>query len=125
MSIEFLCVPVSDVSCPGRSSMRSVVVPERTSRARELHDVRRSALQDLLDAVDLAVEKVDFDDAAPRLATVLSGSTVMRGVRDGSGGTAKQGVAISDGNRRPCIHAIVGGTRRPERCPSADSEGRR
>ena len=52
-----------------------------TSQARELRDDRRSALRDLLDAVQLGAEKADFDDAIQRLATVLSESTVMEGVR--------------------------------------------
>lgn len=52
-----------------------------TSQARELREDRRSALRDLLDAVDLGAEKTDFDDAVERLATVLSQSAVMEGVR--------------------------------------------
>lgn len=52
-----------------------------TSQARELREDRRSALRDLLDAVELGVERADFEDAVQRLATVLSESTVMKGVR--------------------------------------------
>lgn len=52
-----------------------------TSQARELRDDRRSALRDLLDAVELGAERADFDDAVQRLAKVLSESTVMKGVR--------------------------------------------
>lgn len=52
-----------------------------TSQARELREDRRSALRDLLDAVELGAERADFDDAVQRLATVLSESTVMKGVR--------------------------------------------
>ncbi|MGY1839119.1 MULTISPECIES: ATP-dependent nuclease [unclassified Modestobacter] len=52
-----------------------------TSQARELRDDRRSALRDLLEAVELGAEQADFDDAVHRLATVLSGSTVMEGLR--------------------------------------------
>lgn len=52
-----------------------------TSQARELRDDRRSALKDLLEAVELGAEKADFDGAVQRLATVLSESTVMEGVR--------------------------------------------
>ncbi|GAA4698205.1 hypothetical protein GCM10025781_15350 [Kocuria gwangalliensis] len=52
-----------------------------TSQARELRDDRRSALRDLLDAVELGPEKADFDDAVQRLATMLSESTVLEGVR--------------------------------------------
>lgn len=52
-----------------------------TSQARELREDRRSVLRDHLDAVELGAEKADFDDAVQRLATVLSESTVMEGVR--------------------------------------------
>ncbi|MCF6746265.1 DUF2813 domain-containing protein [Blastococcus sp. KM273128] len=52
-----------------------------TSQARELRDDRRSALRDLLDAVELGAEKADFDDAVHRLSNVLSESAVMEGVR--------------------------------------------
>ena len=52
-----------------------------TSQARELREDRRSALRDLFDAVELGAEKADFDDAVQQLATVLSQSTVMEGVR--------------------------------------------
>jgi len=52
-----------------------------TSQARELREDRRSALRDLLDAVELGAEQSDFEDAVQRLATVLSESTVMEGVR--------------------------------------------
>ncbi|AXK47335.1 ATP-dependent nuclease [Brachybacterium saurashtrense] len=52
-----------------------------TSQARELRDDRRSALKDLLEAVELGAEKADFDGAVQQLATVLSESTVMEGVR--------------------------------------------
>jgi len=53
-----------------------------TSQARELRDDRRSALKDLLEAVELGAEKADFDGAVQQLATVLSESTVMEGVRE-------------------------------------------
>lgn len=52
-----------------------------TSQARELREDRRSAIRDLLDSVDLGTEKASFDDAVERLATVLSQSAVMEGVR--------------------------------------------
>jgi putative ATP-dependent endonuclease of OLD family len=52
-----------------------------TSQARELREDRRSALRDLLEAVDLGAEKTDFDDAVQQLATVLAKSAVMEGVR--------------------------------------------
>lgn len=52
-----------------------------TSQARELREDRRTAIRDLLDAVELGIEKTDFDDAVQRLAAVLSSSTVMEGVR--------------------------------------------
>lgn len=52
-----------------------------TSQARELRDDRRSALTDLLAAVELGAEKADFDEAVARLATVLDESTVMETVR--------------------------------------------
>jgi putative ATP-dependent endonuclease of OLD family len=52
-----------------------------TSQARELREDRRSALRDLLDAVELGAEKADFDDAVQGFASVLSESTVMKGVR--------------------------------------------
>lgn len=53
-----------------------------TSQARELRDDRRSALKDLLEAVELGAEKADFDGAVQQLATVLSESTVMESVRE-------------------------------------------
>ena len=52
-----------------------------TSQSRELRDDRRSALTDLLAAVELGAEKATFDEAVERLATVLSESTVMEEVR--------------------------------------------
>ncbi|MBC6496369.1 ATP-dependent nuclease [Microbacterium sp. 4-7] len=52
-----------------------------TGQARELREDRRSAVRDLLDAVELGAEQSDFDGAIQRLATVLSESTVMEGVR--------------------------------------------
>jgi putative ATP-dependent endonuclease of OLD family len=52
-----------------------------TSQARELRDDRRSALRDLLAAVELGPEQADFDDAFKRLAEVLSTSATMEGVR--------------------------------------------
>lgn len=52
-----------------------------TSQARELREDRRSAVRDLLDAVELGAEKTDFDDAVQQLATVLSESAIMEGVR--------------------------------------------
>lgn len=52
-----------------------------TSQARELSEDRRSALRDLLDAVELGDEKADFDAAVHQLATVLCQSTVMEGLR--------------------------------------------
>lgn len=52
-----------------------------TGQARELREDRRSAVRDLLDAVELGAEQGDFDDAIQRLATVLSESTIMESVR--------------------------------------------
>lgn len=52
-----------------------------TSQGRELRDDRRSVLRDLLAAVELGAEQVDFDDAFRRLAEVLSTSAAMEGVR--------------------------------------------
>ena len=52
-----------------------------TSQARELRDDRRSALTDLLDAVELGPEQPNFDAAIQGLATVLSSSPVMESVR--------------------------------------------
>jgi putative ATP-dependent endonuclease of the OLD family len=52
-----------------------------TSQARELRDDRRSALKDLLAAVELGAEQADFDDALQRLSTVLADSPIMEGVR--------------------------------------------
>lgn len=52
-----------------------------TSQSRELRDDRRSALRDLLAAVELGGEQATFDDAVARLSTVLSESAVMEGVR--------------------------------------------
>lgn len=52
-----------------------------TSQARELREGRRSALRDLLDAVELGAEQTEFDDAVQQLATVLSESDVMKRVR--------------------------------------------
>lgn len=54
-----------------------------TSQARELRDDRRSALKDLLAAVDLGAEKATFDEAVQRLSTLLSDSAVLEGVRSG------------------------------------------
>jgi len=52
-----------------------------TSQARELRDDRRSALTELLAAVDLGSEKQTFEAAVARLATVLDESTAMETVR--------------------------------------------
>jgi putative ATP-dependent endonuclease of OLD family len=52
-----------------------------TSQLRELRDDRRSAITDLLAAVDLGVEKATFDAAVARLAAVLGDSSVMETVR--------------------------------------------
>lgn len=52
-----------------------------TSQSRELRDDRRSALRDLLEAVELGTERAVFDEVVQRMATVLSESTVMEGVR--------------------------------------------
>jgi putative ATP-dependent endonuclease of OLD family len=52
-----------------------------TSQSRELRDDRRSALRDLLAAVELGAEKPTFDAAVQQLSTVLSASSVMEGVR--------------------------------------------
>lgn len=54
-----------------------------TSQARELRDDRRSALRDLLAAVELGAEKETFDEAVERLATLLSDSAVLESVRGG------------------------------------------
>lgn len=58
-----------------------------TSQSRELRDDRRSALTDLLAAVELGAERADFDAAVEQLATVLDKSPVMERVR---GDLAKQ-----------------------------------
>lgn len=54
-----------------------------TSQARELRDDRRSALKDLLAAVELGAEKDTFDETVERLSTLLSESAVLAGVRGG------------------------------------------
>ena len=52
-----------------------------TSQSRELRDDRRSALKDLLAAVELGAEQATFDDAVEQLSKVLSASPVMKGMR--------------------------------------------